>query len=197
MATIIPRAAPAPIVTTDKCYIRAYMPKDAAPMAAAANHPEISMYMRNRFPFPYTLENAKFWLEFSTSHTPTVNFGIFSPDGAFAGGIGLTPGQDVEYRTWEIGYWVARDHWGKGIATSALKAFSEWAFKEFPDLLRLEAGVFDGNAASLKVLERAGYVKEGVRRKAICKKGQVMDLVVYSLLREDLESPVRLSDPEA
>ncbi|KAI0841480.1 acyl-CoA N-acyltransferase [Hypoxylon sp. FL0890] len=189
MASINPESLPAPIVTTDKCIIRPYTLSDAEPMAAAANFPEISLYMRNRFPSPYTLENSKFWIDFSMKATPMVNFGIFTLDGDFAGGIGLTPGQDVEYRTWEIGYWVAKHHWGKGIATSALKAFSAWAFKEFPELLKLEAGVFEGNGASMKVLEKANYVREGVRRKAICKKGKVLDQVLFGLLREDLEGP--------
>ncbi|KAI1384390.1 acyl-CoA N-acyltransferase [Hypoxylon trugodes] len=187
MATATLQTIPTPIVTTDKCFIRAYAPSDAAPMAAAANHPEIVAYMRNRFPHPYTLESSEFWINFSINATPIVNFGIFNLDGTFAGGIGLTPGQDIESRTWEVGYWVAMDFWGKGIATSALMGFSEWAFKEFPELIRLEAGVFDGNFGSMKVLERVGYTKEGVRRKAIYKYGKSVDQVLYSLLREDLE----------
>ncbi|KAI1101554.1 acyl-CoA N-acyltransferase [Jackrogersella minutella] len=178
---------PKPIVTTDKCFIRAYVPSDAAPMAELANHPEISMYMRNRFPYPYTLESSNFWINFSMKGTPMVNFGIFTLGGAFAGAIGLTPRDDVESSTWEVGYWIAMDHWGKGIATSALRGFSAWAFKEFPELFRLEAGVFEGNDASMKVLERAGYTKEGVRRKAIFKKGKLLDQTIYGLLRDEIE----------
>ncbi|KAI1144424.1 acyl-CoA N-acyltransferase [Hypoxylon sp. FL0543] len=187
MAPTNPEPLPAPIVTTEKCIIRPYAPSDAEPMAAAANLPEITMYMRNRFPHPYTLEDSKFWIDLSVKATPMVNFAIFTPDGDFAGAIGLIPGQDVEYRTWEVGYWIAKHQWGKGIATTALKAFSVWAFKEFPELLRLEAGVFEGNNASMKVLEKANYVREGVRRKAICKRGKVLDQVLFSLLREDVE----------
>ncbi|KAI1406081.1 acyl-CoA N-acyltransferase [Hypoxylon fuscum] len=188
MAAITSKAIPAAIVTTDKCFIRAYVPSDATAASAAANTPEISKYMRNTFPYPYTLENANFWINFSLSQTPMVNFAIFALDGAFAGGIGLIPGTDIQYRTWEVGYWIGKDHWGKGIATSALKAFSAWAFKEFPELLRIDAGVLEGNAASAKVLERAGFTKEGVRRKSICKKGKVMDQVLFGLLREEVES---------
>ncbi|KAI1213307.1 acyl-CoA N-acyltransferase [Annulohypoxylon truncatum] len=187
MASTTPQPEPTPIVRTDKCYIRAYTPSDIPATAEAANHPEISQYMRNRFPSPYTLENAEFWVDFCMKAEPMVNFGIFAPDGAFAGGIGLMPRDDTEYRTWEVGYWVAKNYWGKGIATSALKGFSSWAFKEFPELLRLEAGVFGGNDGSMKVLERVGYTKEGVRRKAICKKGKIMDMHVYGLLKEEAE----------
>ncbi|KAI0883511.1 acyl-CoA N-acyltransferase [Annulohypoxylon maeteangense] len=186
MASATTQSEPTPIVKTDKCYIRAYTPGDIPAAAEAANHPEISQYMRNRFPYPYTLEHAKFWVDFSTKADPMVNFAIIAPDGTFAGGIGLSPRDDTEYRTWEVGYWVATNQWGKGIATSALKGFSIWAFKEFPDLLRLEAVVFEGNDGSMKVLERVGYTKEGVRRKAICKKGKVMDLHMFGLLKEEV-----------
>ncbi|KAI1469483.1 acyl-CoA N-acyltransferase [Daldinia caldariorum] len=194
-----PTPTPTPIVTTDKCIIRAYVPSDAEAMAAAANYPEIAQYMRNTFPHPYTLESARYWIEQSTRASPTVNFGIFTPGaaaaeeeeqggggGTFAGAIGLIPRADIEYRTWEVGYWVAMDHWGKGIATSALKAFSAWAFEQFPELLRIEAGVFSENVASLRVLERAGFTREGLRRQAICKKGKIIDQVTFSLLRDDL-----------
>ncbi|KAI1760683.1 acyl-CoA N-acyltransferase [Hypoxylon sp. FL1150] len=178
---------PAPIVTTDKCLIRAYTLSDVEPLARAANHPEIVAYMRDTFPHPYTIENSTFWVDFAMKGDPMVNFVICTLDGTPAGGIGLKPQKDVDYRNWELGYWVAKDHWGKGIASSASKAFSVWAFKQFPDLLRMEAGVFGDNTGSMKVLERVGYTKEGVKRRAICKKGKIMDLVIYSLLREEAE----------
>ncbi|XDG01419.1 hypothetical protein ABKA04_001034 [Annulohypoxylon sp. FPYF3050] len=188
MESATPQSEPTPIVKTDKCYIRAYIPSDAEATSVAANHPEISQYMRNRFPYPYTMEHAKFWVDHAAKGDPMVNYAIFAPDGAFAGAIGLMPRDDTEYRTWEIGYWISMDYWGKGIATSALKGFSVWAFKQFPDLLRLEAQVFEGNDASMKVLEKVGYTKEGVRRRAICKKDKIMDQHVYGLLKEEAEA---------
>ncbi|KAI0122449.1 acyl-CoA N-acyltransferase [Daldinia grandis] len=187
MADSTSQPTPEPIVTTDKCIIRAYLPSDAEGAVAAANFPELVQYMRNTFPYPYTLDSANYWINFSINGDPMVNFGIFTPEGTFAGGIGLTPHQDIEYRTWEIGYWVGKEFWGKGIATSALKGFSAWAFKQFPELIRIEAGVFIGNIASEKVLERAGYTKEGIRRQAICKKGRIIDQATYSLIRDDLK----------
>ncbi|KAI8962391.1 acyl-CoA N-acyltransferase [Daldinia sp. FL1419] len=183
-----PEATSAPIVKTDKCIIRAYVPSDAEPMSAAANFPEIVQYMRNTFPHPYTVENAKSWINFATSGDPIVNFAILTLDGAFAGAIGLNPHKDIESRTWEIGYWIGMDYWGKGMATSALKAFSIWAFSHYPELLRIEAGVFSENVASQKVLERVGYTKEGLRRQAVFKKGKIIDQVTYSLIRDDVKN---------
>ncbi|KAI6087463.1 acyl-CoA N-acyltransferase [Hypoxylon rubiginosum] len=191
MATIVSESTtestPAPIVTTDKCLIRAYALSDAQALADAGNHPEIVAYMRDTFPNPYTLESANFWIDFALKMDPMVNFVICTLDGTPAGGIGLKPQNDVDSRNWELGYWVAMDHWGKGVATSAAKAFSLWAFKQFPDLLRIEAGVFSDNTGSMKVLERIGFTKEGVKRRAIYKKGKIMDLAIYGLLREEAE----------
>ena len=81
-------------------------------MAAAANDPDIARFMRNRFPHPYTLDDAKFWVNLSMGQQPAVNFGIFArEDDSFVGGIGLMPYSDTEYRTFEIGYWIGKAFW--------------------------------------------------------------------------------------
>lgn len=95
---------------------------------------------------------------------------------------------DVESRTWEVGYWIAKDHWGKGVATAAIKGFTRWAFTTFPDILRFEAKVYEGNKGSMKVLERIGFTKEGIRRQSVFKHGKVMDTHIFGLLREDIET---------
>ncbi|KAH8675450.1 acyl-CoA N-acyltransferase [Xylariales sp. PMI_506] len=179
---------PTAIVVTDKCFIRPYEVSDAAALAAAANHEDVSKYMRNLFPFPYSLDDAQFFINLASERQPMVNYAIVLLDGTYVGGIGLKPMADVESGTFEIGYWVGKDHWGKGITTSAAKAFSKWAFENFPDLRRLEAGIFEGNVASMKILERAGYTKEGVRRKAVFKRGVSLDITIYGLLREEAQA---------
>ncbi|KAH8910623.1 acyl-CoA N-acyltransferase [Coniochaeta sp. PMI_546] len=181
-----PIPIPTPILTLPNCLIRAYHPVDAEQMALAANSPLIAKNMRNTFPSPYTLDSANYWINLSTSTPPIRNFAIYSPDAqTFLGGIGLRPLEDVECRTYEIGYWIAPAAWGRGLATEALKAFSRWAFETFGDLLRLEAGVFATNEASGKVLSKAGFVHEGTRRRAIWKNGEVLDIRIYGLLREE------------
>jgi len=69
--------------------------------------------------------------------------------------------------------------------TEAVVAFSEWVFKNFPEVLRLEAGVYGLNKGSAKVLEKAGYTYEGTRRKAAYKNGMVMDILMYAMLRDE------------
>ncbi|KAI0146624.1 acetyltransferase [Pestalotiopsis sp. NC0098] len=155
------------IVTTDKCFIRPLEESDAPAIAAAANHPEIARFMRNRFPHPYTLDDANSWISLCSKREPRVDF-------------------DTECHTWELGYWLAKDQWGKGITTSAVKGFCKWAFAHFPELSRIEAGIYEGNDGSMKVLERVGFTKEGVRRKAVFKHGQSWDVAIFGLLRDEL-----------
>lgn len=88
----------------------------------------------------------------------------------------------------DIGYAVAANHWGQGIATKALKITLSQVFNDFPDLLRLQAFADVENMASQRVLEKAGFLKEGVLRKYTCIKGSVKDLVVFSFLSTDQNS---------
>ena len=75
-----------------------------------------------------------------------------------------------------------RVYWGRGIATEALRAMTEYAFTTF-DLCRLHAGVFEWNPASMRVLEKAGYTFEARHRKNVTKDGETIDRLVYALVR--------------
>jgi RimJ/RimL family protein N-acetyltransferase len=177
-----------PILTLTKSTIRPYSIADAPAIAREANNPNVSRFLRNRFPSPYGLSDAEAWLATATAGPPLHDFAICKPDGTFCGGIGLQPLADVEYRTMEIGYWMGEEHWGAGIMTEAVAAVTRWAFREIPELLRLEAGVYEGNEASEKVLGKAGYVFEGARRKAAFKNGKALDIKMFGMLREECMS---------
>ncbi|KAJ7265769.1 acyl-CoA N-acyltransferase [Mycena rebaudengoi] len=141
--------------------------------------------MSNLFPHPYTLLDAESWSLIAAKRLPLHNFAITCPDGTYIGGIGLKPLADVESRTMEIGYWMGEAHWGAGIMTEAVLAFSRWSFETIPELLRLEAAVFGGNEGSMAVLRKAGYTFEGRRRNAVFKNGKVLDIHMFALLREE------------
>lgn len=177
--------SPEPILRLRTCLIRPYDQDDISSLAKAANNPKIARWMHNAFPHPYTADDASSWITIANSASPVRDFAICNPaDSAVIGGVGLKARGDIYYRTMEIGFWLREDHWRRGIATEVLTAFSDWAFKRFDSLLRLEAEVFEGNAGSARVLEKASYVFEGRRRKAIEKSGTVLDTLTYCKFRQ-------------
>ena len=162
--------------------VRSFRPDDAEALTRNANNRNVSRNMRDTFPYPYELSNAHEWIEFATTQSPETNFAIAN-DTELIGGIGITLQSDVNRRSAEIGYWLGEPHWGQGIATAALKATTDWAFSEF-DLVRLYGEVFEWNPASGRVLEKAGYELEGRLRKSIVKDGQVIDALLYAMVRD-------------
>ncbi|KAK7280084.1 hypothetical protein RJT34_25146 [Clitoria ternatea] len=87
----------------------------------------------------------------------------------------------------ELGYALGSRYWGRGIATQVVKQVVEVAFSEFTHLERVEALVDVENVASQRVLEKAGFQREGVLRKYLLMKGKARDMVMYSVLSNDLQ----------
>ncbi|MDX1624763.1 MAG: GNAT family N-acetyltransferase [Gemmatimonadota bacterium] len=167
----------------ERCTVRPWREEDVDALARHANDPTVWRNLRDRFPHPYGREDAVEWIERCRAEEPGRNFAIVV-EGEAVGGIGLEPGSDVFRRTAEIGYWIARPHRGRGIATEALRAVTEYAFDAF-DLDRLTALVFEWNPASARVLEKAGYSQEGRMRRAVVKEDRVGDVLVYGRLADE------------
>ncbi|KAL1841611.1 hypothetical protein VTJ49DRAFT_6788 [Mycothermus thermophilus] len=185
---------PEPTLVLTKSILRPLHASDAPALQRAADSPNVARFLSYRFSSPYTLPDAFQWivyaLRFRVPGYPEVipSLGICDPEtNTFLGGIGVKTREDVEKGCLEVGYWIGEESWGKGIMTEACKEYVRWLFKVYPGVNRLEAGVFSGNDASVKVLERAGFVYEGTRRKAAVKHGEVFDIVMYGLLREECE----------
>ena len=104
-------------------------------------------------------------------------------DGQAAGGIGVTPGEGIHARSGLFGYWLGEEYWGRGIMTQAVRAVAPYAMSRFK-LLRLESPVFAWNPASMRVLEKCGFVREGVARARVYKDGEVTDEVLYALVHK-------------
>ncbi|KAH7162903.1 acyl-CoA N-acyltransferase [Dactylonectria estremocensis] len=184
---------------TERLIVRRYLMSDAPNMSATANHPAVAVNMRNRFPFPYTLSDAESFIGDACKPDGTaypLHNGIFVKAGApgnpsaaplFIGGIGIMAKADVYYRTWELGYWLSPAAAGKGYMTEAVRAFAKWAFATWPALNRLEAYMFARNSASQGVVKKVGFVEEGRRRQAAEKKGELLDEVIFGLLRSDFD----------
>lgn len=164
------------------CTIRSWKEGDEESLAANANNYKIWRNVRDRFPNPYTIENAREWITAASQESPPSNFAIVV-DGQAVGGIGLVFRDDIYSCSAEIGYWLGEAFWGRGIVTEAVRALTEWAFENY-DLYRIYAGVLEWNPASMRVLEKAGFKFEVRMRKAVIKEGLVMDEFIYSFIRE-------------
>ena len=162
--------------------IRSWRASDQGALAKHADNRKIWLNVRDRFPHPYTLADAENWLAKATTTEPETQFAI-ELDGEAAGGIGLFLQQDVERFSAEIGYWLGEAHWGRGLATAAVREFTEFAFAQF-ELCRIYANVFAWNTGSVRVLEKAGYQFEGRMRSAAVKDGQVVDNLLYATVRD-------------
>lgn len=152
-----------------------------------ANDREIWVNLLDRFPHPYTLKDAGEFIELTRELAEEgdreIAVGI-EVDGELAGSIGVFPGKDVHARVAIIGYWLGRKYHGRGIMTEAIGLWVDHLFTD-SHWMRIEADAFGWNPASGRVLEKNGFVKEGIRRHAVWKDHRPTDAVVYGLLRED------------
>lgn len=164
------------------CTVRSWEWRDRDDIVRHANNRKVWINLRDRFPYPYTISDARSWLEIVIGHTPETNFAI-DVAGEAVGGIGFTLQPDVGFRSAEIGYWLGEEFWGRGITTDALIAVTDHAFANY-DVCRLFAHVFEWNGASARVLEKAGYAFEGRLRKSVTKDGQTIDQLMYAAVRE-------------
>lgn len=184
-----PPDLPTPILTLKNSIVRPYHPSDAPSLAQAADSQAVARFLRNTFPQPYTLAAAEAWIAMNQA-APVRNWLIACPStGRAMGSIGLVPGRDVYARSFELGYWIGEEFWGRGVMGELVPAFAVWVLKGLGDegveVERLWAGVFSENAASQRVLERSGFRLEGRMRRAVVKDGVVMDDLIYSIVKGD------------
>ena len=169
------------MLQADKIILRKLKEEDLPVLAQLANNKKIWINVRDVLPQPYTLDDAIFFFNLIKDEQPQVSFAI-EYDGTFCGMIGLMPQTDVFRLTAEIGYWLGEPFWNKGIATKAVAIITEYGFNEL-DFIRIHTGIFEYNIASMKVLEKNGYKKDGMFEKSIIKDGKIIDEHRYSKIK--------------
>lgn len=169
-------------IITPSSILRNWSADDVSSLVRFGNNPRIAATLRDGFPSPYTPEDAKRFIAQATTPGNRNLVLAVEVDGQACGGIGIHPLEDVYRKTAEIGYWLAEPFWGRGITTAAVRALVPLAFDRY-DLTRIQAGIFSNNPASMRVLEKCGFVCEAVHRNAITKNGVTMDEVMYVRFR--------------
>lgn len=161
--------------------LRSLRIKDAKRLADLANNEKVSRNLRDGFPNPYTEADAENFLQKFSNQDPVTFFGI-DYNGEYVGNISLVPCQDIYRMSAEIGYFIGEPYWNKGIVTSAVNLISEYGFSHL-GIVRIQTGIFEYNTASQRVLEKCGFVKEGIFRKSVFKQGKLWDEVRYAKLK--------------
>ena len=169
-------------LTLSTCVIRSWRTSDVPSLVTHANNRRIAMQLRDGFPHPYTARAGRNFIRHVLSNPPETAFAI-AVSGKAVGGIGFVLQPDVERVSAEIGYWLAEPFWGRGIATEALIALTKHATATH-GLTRMFAVPFAANAASCRVLEKAGYALEARLRRSAIKDGVVIDQLQYAFIVE-------------
>jgi [ribosomal protein S5]-alanine N-acetyltransferase len=162
------------------CDVRSWETSDAESIARYANNRKIWINLRDAFPHPYTKQHARDFIRSSRQRSPETTFAI-AVDGEAIGSAGFVLHPDVERVSAEIGYWIGEPFWGRGIATDALNGLTRYAI-ETHGLTRVYALPFAWNAASCRVLEKAGFVLEARLRRSAIKDGAVTDQMQYAFI---------------
>lgn len=162
----------------------------------AGDQPNLLRYMndpvlyRNTLliPSPYTETHADEWLQHTRDHFQqhgrTFHWAIRHEKHGLIGGMGAFLRTGLEGHLDEIGYWLAEPFRGQGIMTDAVRVFCQWLFDTRPTLARIEAKTRTYNPESVRVLEKAGFEREGYLRKAALKDGELADLILLARIRE-------------
>lgn len=172
-------------------YIRPPEINDAEAIARLGNNKKIWDNLRDYMPFPYTIEDANSFLQRVGKESPPHTFAIVRKT-EFCGIAGFLPQEDIYRHSLEMGYWLGEPYWGKGIAKTMLPLLLTYGFQQLK-ALRIFTSIYAHNIASQRLVENAGFQKEGILRKAVIKNGRLIDEYRYGLLRTDLQAQAYLS----
>lgn len=172
---------------TNRLNIREISIEDLQEIHTLLSLPETDRY--NAFGIPDTIQDTEAilagWITEQSSH-PRKSY-IYSiailDSNQFIGVIALIPGKS-KYKIAEVWFKIHVDFWGRGYMTEAFQAVLLFAFYDLK-LHRIEAGCAVENIASARVLEKAGMVKEGLKRKLLPKEDQWLDCYSYAILEND------------
>lgn len=168
------------------CEIRKWQLEDAKDLAAALSNTKIQDNLRDGLPYPYTEQDGIEYISamLSADENETFAFAI-TVDQKVIGSIGAFRQGNIHRQTAELGYYIAEDYWGKGIMSEAVKQICRFVF-DHSDIIRIYAEPFAYNAASCRVLEKAGFQYEGTLRNNAVKNGKIVDMKIYSLLNTEI-----------
>jgi RimJ/RimL family protein N-acetyltransferase len=164
-------------IKTKHFVIRNYKKTDKADLIKHINDKDVARFM-SKVPYPYKSKDADIFLKKALDEKSSGLSLAFEIEGEVVGGGGIRPAGHQA----EIGYWLAKKHWGKGLATEIAKELVRYGFGKMK-LKRITAKVFLPNKASARVLEKNGFKLEGTLRKEVYKDGKYYDAYLFSKIK--------------
>ena len=167
----------------NKIEVRDWTLEDAPKLVPVLNNPKILDNIRDGIPFPYTVASAEWFINdcLSSPKDSVFQFAVVY-NGTIVGNVGVTRQDNIHSRTAELGFYIGEEFWGKGIATHAVKMICSFVF-ENTNIIRIFAKVFSTNLGCCRVLEKSGFMCEGVLHSDAIKNGNVLDVKIYGLLK--------------
>jgi [ribosomal protein S5]-alanine N-acetyltransferase len=172
-----------PTLETERLILRKMAPSDAEAVFAYASDPEVTRYVI--WETHRSIEDSRAFLELESSKRESGDepeWGIvYKGDHRFIGTCGIVS-WDPDHARAELGYVLSRDYWGRGLMAEAVRAVISFCFQRM-NLNRIEARCTAENAASARVMEKAGMTHEGTLRQREVIKGAYRDMELYAILR--------------
>lgn len=173
-----------PALETERLILRKMALNDAEAVFAYASDPEVSRY--TLWEMHRSIEDSRAFLELTTQKNENggePDWGIvYRGDGCLVGACGLV-NWEAEHARAEVGFVLSREYWGRGLMPEAVRAMFRFGFERM-NLNRIEARCIAENAASARVMEKAGMAYEGTLRQREYIKGAYRDIKLYAILKE-------------
>jgi len=166
-------------LTGNNFVLRRWKLSDAPSLQKNADDRSVSATLLDRFPYPYTLANAEAFINIKVKEDPITNFAI-DIDGEVVGVISVDMREDIYRKTPLLGYWISPIHRSKGIITEAVGLITNYAFTHL-DIVCIQANTLGNNPASMRVLEKAGFIKQGILPNSVIKDGKILDEHLFTL----------------
>ena len=176
-----------PVLKTDRLLLREIVPADIHFVFKGLSDAQVIRHFAVSYhSLEATGEQMKWYADMILNDTGRC-WAICSEDNNIFYGVCTLNFWKKEHRCAETGYWILPAYWGKGIVPEAMRAIIVYGFNEM-NLHRISAEVEDDNQASIAVMQKLGFVMEGIRKECEIKEGRYINLIMYALLK--LEPPV-------
>lgn len=171
----------------EKVKLREYKKEDMKQAQEYVNDPDVKSLLTPGIPFLYTFEDQMKWFEGNSANKETYSFAIETlTDGKYIGGCGIN-NVDFKNSVAVVGIFIGdKNYWSKGYGTDAMKTLVSFIFNEM-NINKIKLHVYSFNPRAIKSYEKCGFIKEGVLRQEIFRKGKYHDQIIMGLLRDEFD----------